>query len=206
MRTFEEAFNERRKLPPQIIVIAKVPPNNNYYPINDIYNENSNGKIEMEYEYCSWEDNTDFILDKESSILECQFGFEVNLNKETADDLEIFKKGIKNSSEYYENILCPGFKCYEVCSLKPKKCYEKYLPILWFIFLLIGYLNILDTFFYYKIDKIYIRIKKIISNTNSYRTCYKKNDENLENYKILNGKPKNESFYTIDSNNQPLLD
>ena len=207
MRTFEEAFNERRKLPPQIIVVAKVPPNdNNYYPINDIYNENSNGKIEMEYEYCSWEDNTDFILDKESAILECQFGFEVNLNKETADDLEIFKKGIKNASEYYENILCPGLKCYEVCSLKPKKFYEKYLPILWFIFLLIGYLNILDTFFYYKIDKIYIRIKKIISNTNSYRTCYKKNDENLESYKILNGKPKNESFYTIDSNNQPLLD
>ena len=70
---------------------------------------------------------------------------------------------------------------------------------------MIGYLNILDTFFYYKVDKIYIRIKKIISNTNSYRTCYKKNDENLESYKILNGKPKNESFYTIDSNDQPLL-
>ena len=71
MRTFEEAFNERRELPPQIIVVAKVPPNdNNYYPINDIYNENSNGKIEMEYEYCSWEDNTDFVLDKESAILE----------------------------------------------------------------------------------------------------------------------------------------
>ena len=121
MRTFEEAFNERRELPPQIIVVAKVPPNdNNYYPINDIYNENSNGKIEMEYEYCSWEDNTDFVLDKESAILECQFGFEVNLNKETADDLEIFKKGIKNASEYYENILCPGFKCYEVCSLNQK--------------------------------------------------------------------------------------
>ena len=79
------------------------------------------------------------------------------------------------------------------------------MPILWFISLISGYLNIIDIFINYKIEKIYIKIKKVISNTNLYRAGYKEYDENFENYKILDGKEKFPPFYTIELNKQPLL-
>ena len=206
MRCFEEAFNERRKLPPQIIIGAKTTPNDNYYTsgINDICNEISNERIEIEYEYCSWEDNTDFILNKESPVLECQFSLEVNLDKETENDLDKFKKDIKGTN-ISETVLCPGFKSYEVCVLKPQKLYEKFLPIIWFISYFTGYLSIFDKFIHYDVGKVDIRIKKLISNTNAYKAAYKKNDENLENYRTPGGQDETTSYYTIELKNQPLL-
>ena len=176
-RTFEEAINERRKLPP-LIIINKKTSYQNYYPSST--NDYPSGENEIEYEYCTWEDNTDFILDNECSILECQFDLEVNLDKETKDNLELFKKEIENKRtsinddiKYIETVNCPDFNDYETCFLKAQNFFEKILPILWFISFITGYLNIIDIFINYKFEKIYVKIKKAISNTNLYRAKYK---------------------------------
>ena len=182
----------------------------NYYPSNN--NDYPSGENEIEYEYCTWEDNTDFILDNECSILECQFDLEVNLDKETKDNLELFKKEIENKRtsinddiKYIETVNCPDFNDYETCFLKAPNFFEKILPILWFISFITGYLNIIDIFINYKFEKIYVKIKKVISNTNLYRAKYKEFDENYEKYKTLDGKEKYTPFYTIELNKRPLL-
>ena len=204
------AINERRKLFPQIIINTKTS-HQNYYPNN--INDYPSGENEREYEYCTWEDNTDFTLNYESPILECQFDLEVNLDKETKNDLESFKKGIENKGipisddiKYYENLYCPDFNNYETCYLKSPNFFERILPILWFIIFITGYLNIIDIFINYKVEKIFVKIKKVISNTNIYRANYKKYDENFESYKTLDGKGKCTPFHTIELNKQPLLD
>ena len=92
LRTFKEAFNERRKLPPQIIV-------------SDESRYNKTNENNHEYEYCSWEDNTNFELkvDYNVDIIECQFNFEIKIDDSTKEDLDSFKKSFENNEKPTNN-------------------------------------------------------------------------------------------------------
>ena len=185
--TFEKAFNERRKLPPQIILTNKEIFN------EDDNKENNNNKIE--YEYGSWEDGTDFNLNTNNHILICQFNFTIILDNDTRDDLANFKNNLGNKETtddnneqkdeiYYEHLLVPNFNENEICILNPANSKDKLFIFLWFLLLFLGYVDIYEIFINFKIEEINVRIIKKVSKKKKYRVNYKLNDEKYED--ILN--------------------
>ena len=180
LRIFEEAINERRRLPPKII-LSKNDTNS-----GDNTNNDQNWKQELEYEYCSWEDNTYFNLTKYSEILKCQL--EVKLNENTKIDIDNLKNDFKNKG--YDEVLISfqSFNKNEECFSEYGKCIYKFLIFLWFILFILGYLDIHEFFIFTEREKIYIKITKLVSNTMIFRAYYNKNDEKLESYKKFNKK------------------
>ena len=183
-RTFKEALNERKKSPPQIIVDKNY---NFYYGNKENY---------FEYEYCSWEDNTDFILNENNPVLECKFQFEILLDDETYEDLQTFKANLENEekstfSKYYTHFLVPNCTVYETCILEPANRKDKFFVFLWFIVLITGYLDILEPFIYFEVAKVDISISKLISNKKKYSCSYKLNNNNTDGYYTSN---KNEIY------------
>ena len=76
-----------------------------------------------------------------------------------------------------------------------------FLIFLWFILLILGYLDILDFFIFTEREKIYVKITKLVSNTEIFRAYYNKNDEKLE----FNKKEDHTSSYNIELKSQSLL-
>ena len=187
LRTFEEAIKDRRKLPPQILI--------EYTPIS--YQDEQMQKKTTEYEYCSWEDITDINLNEDRPIINCFFKLEVNINKESTDDFESFKKDFEDCNV---KKLCPGFEEHEKCfRISNNNKFNYFLLFFWFILFITGYIDILDIFIYYRDCYREVTISKIISNSNIYRALYKQMD-------VLNSEEKNESNKIIELNDyQPLL-
>ena len=80
-------------------------------------------------------------------------------------------------------MLCPGFREFErVLKKSGTNIVNRILLFFLFIFLITGYLDILEIFICFKDDSKTISISKIVSNTNVYRTCYNYNDEKLSSY------------------------
>ena len=130
-RTFEKAFNERRKLPPQIILTNK-----EIFDENDNKENNNNNNNKIEYEYGSWEDGTDFNLNTNNHILICHFNFTIILDNDTRDNLANFKNNLGNKETtddnneqkdeiYYEHLLVPNFNENEICILNPANSKDK---------------------------------------------------------------------------------
>ena len=216
-RSFKEAFNERRKIPPKITVT-----------------DNKNNI--QEYEYCSWEDNSYFNLRndyKNNPILECEFNYEIKIDDTTREDLETFKKsldgnemqtetptetptgtptgtpsddGFQLTKSYHENFFVPNFKNYETCLIKPTSAKDRFLVFLWFILLITGYMDILEPFICYEVEEIKVKITKYVSNTKKYRNSYKLNDPRYEDNKIPNKNDIYETCETKDTKGQPFLD
>lgn len=204
LRTFKEAFNERRKLPPQIIV-------------SDESRYNKTNENNHEYEYCSWEDNTNFELkvDYNADIIECQFNFEIKIDDSTKEDLDSFKKSFENNEKptnngehqnktYYEHFLAPELYNNETCFKQPVTSIERFFVFLWFILLFTGYVDILEIFICYTVEKVDINITKLVSNSKRYRALYKSNDGRFEDNKISMKTEMNETFETEGKNN-PFL-
>ena len=207
-RTFEKAFNERRKLPPQIIL------NNNKEAIYDDENKENNNNYE--YKYCSWEDCTDFILNKDNPILECHFNYSVHVDNETREDLENLKKNLEdkettngdnvlNNKIYYTHYLVPNFNENEICYLKPINSKDKFLVFLWFLLFFTGYLDIYEIFICYKTEEVNIRIVKKVSKKKKFRNSYKLNDPKFEDNIILNKKEINDKIENEDIKIEPIL-
>ena len=193
LRTYEEAINERRKLPPQIVISGT----------NKSKEDEKAENKTIEYEYCSWEDTTDFKLEKTSPYLKCEFILEVNFDKEALDDLEKLKEDLENNSVTNS---CSDFQPKETCFLvPPNKALTKFYIFLWFILYITGYVDILDYFIYFEEEKILVVVKKVVSNTNQYRASYKQIDEKLSIYKMNVEEDKNESYNNIELKDQPLL-
>ena len=204
-RTFEKAFNERRKLPPQIILTNKA-------KFDEDDNKENNNKIE--YEYGSWEDDTNFILNANNLVLSCHFSYTINLDNETRDDLANYKNDLVNKEAevsndnielkneiYYEHLLVPNFNDNEICILNPANSKDKFLIFLWFLLLLTGYLDIYELFIHYKVEEINVRIIKKVSKKKKYRANYKLNDKKYEDNNILEIEPIEKE----DIKNEPFL-
>ena len=185
-RSFNRALNERRILPPKIVLYK-----------NFENHENENG---FEYVYNSWEDNTHFILNKKSPILNCHFNFLIKLEPDTENDLEKYKRNYPNNEtptddgytqgneNNYVNYSVPNFKNDEICVLKEANSKDRFFIFLWIILFLIGYFDILEIFICCEIDKISVGIVKVVSHTNKYRACYKVNDVIFDEYSNIPNK------------------
>ena len=206
--TFEKAFNERRKLPPQIILTNKEIFN------EDDNKENNNNKIE--YEYGSWEDGTDFNLNTNNHILLCHFNYTIILDNDTRDDLANYKNDLGNKDTpndnneqeneiYYEHLLVPNFNDNEICILNPANSKDKLFIFLWFLLLFIGYVDIYEIFINFKIEEINVRIIKKVSKKKKYRVKYKLSDEKYEDNNILDRNELIESIEKEDIKNEPIL-
>ena len=204
-RTFAKAFNERRKLPPQIILTNK-----------EIVDEDDNNKIE--YEYGSWEDGTEFILNTNNIILLCHFNYTIILDNDTRDDLANFKNNLGNKETtddnneqkneiYYEHLLVPNFNENEICILNPANSKDKLFIFLWFLLLFLGYVDIYEIFINFKIEEINVRIIKKVSKKKKYRVNYKLNDVKYEDNNILDRKKELiiESTEKEDKKDEPIL-
>ena len=210
-RTFEKAFNERRKLPPQIILTNK-----EIFDENDNKENNNNNNNKIEYEYGSWEDGTDFNLNTNNHILICHFNFTIILDNDTRDNLANFKNNLGNKETtddnneqkdeiYYEHLLVPNFNENEICILNPANSKDKLFIFLWFLLLFIGYVDIYEIFINFKIEEINVRIIKKVSKKKKYRVNYKLNDEKYEDNNILDRKEIIESIEKEDIKNEPIL-
>ena len=91
LRTLEEAINERRKLPPKILLEGNPIPSKDEDENKDEIKQNKT----VEFEYCTWEDNTNINLNIEGPIINCDFVLKIKLDKESEEDLESFKKDLK---------------------------------------------------------------------------------------------------------------
>ena len=212
-RTFNEAFNERRKIPPQITVTD---------------NENNC----QEYEYCSWEDNSYYFLRndyKNNPILECKFNYEIKIDDTTREDLQSFKKSLEGNEiptetptgtpnetttdddsqptkKYHENFVVPNFKNYETCLIKPTTAKDRFFVFLWFILLITGYMDILEIFICYEVEEIKVNLTKYVSNTKKYRNSYKLNDPRYEDNNIPNKNEIYETCETKDTKGEAFID
>ena len=206
-RTFEKAFNERKKLPPQIILSNK--------EIIDNDNDNNN-IIKEEYKYSSWEDGTNFVLNKDNPILSCNFDYSINLDSETREDLTNYKNDLENKEisndnneqkmkKYYEHFLVPNFNVFEICTLEPTNIKDKLFLFIWFLSLLTGYLDIFELFLYHDKEVINVRVIKKVSKRKKYKVGYKLNDEKYEDNDIFDKNGKNESIENIDLKIEPIL-
>ena len=200
LRTIEEAINERRKLPPQLIIGGYAS------KTKDTIDEKEEKEFrQIEYEYCSWEDITDFTFDKKYPIIECKFELELTYDKEIEEDIESIKGELVDS---YQSNYCNNFKENETCFLEHyNPSLYKFFIFLWFIFYITGYLDIFEIFIYYETDKpITIKIKKIISSANNLRACHNQLDEKIPNLSTFN---KNEniahSYDTIELKSEKFL-
>ena len=193
-RNFKEAFDERRKLPPKIIVS-----NFEYY---NAINENNH-----EYEYCSWEDDTHFDLNVDYEnvhIIECKFNFEIKIDNKTKKDLESFKSSFKTPSSYI-HFIAPELDNYETCFIVPATSKDKFFIFLWFITFFTGYMDILEIFISYKVEEVEVKITKLVSSAKNCRASYKSNDDRFENNRISMKNEENETCEIEDSKNNLFL-
>jgi len=86
-RTIQKAFNERKKLPSQIIV-NKEPDN---YNISEEYHE---------YEYFSLQFHTNFNIYYANPILDCHFSYKIIIDDGTREDLERFKDSLEGYTTF----------------------------------------------------------------------------------------------------------
>ena len=212
-RTFEKAFNERKKLPPQIILSNKEIINDDN---ENKENNNINNIIKEEYKYCSWEDGTNFVLNKDNPILVCYFDYSINLDSETREDLNNYKNNLENkeisndnneqkNEKYYEHFLVPNFNDFEICTLNPLNSKDKLFLFIWLLTFLTGYLDIFELFLYHDNEVINVRVIKKVSKRKKYRVDYKLNDEKYEDNDILDKNGKNEAIDNIDLKVEPIL-
>ena len=185
-RSFNRVLNERRILPPKIVLYKNF--------------ENHENEKGFEYVYNSWEDNTHFILNKKSPILNCHFNFLIKLAPDTENDLEKYKRNYPNNEtptddgytqgneNNYVNYSVPNFKNDEICVLKEANSKDRFFIFLWIILFLIGYFDILEIFICCEIEKISVGIVKVVSHTNKYRACYKVNDVIFDEYSNIPNK------------------
>ena len=197
-RTFEKAFNERKKLPPQIILSNKEIINDDN---ENKENNNINNIIKEEYKYCSWEDGTNFVLNKDNPIIVCYFDYSINLDSETREDLNNYKNNLENkeisndnneqkNEKYYEHFLVPNFNDFEICTLNPLNS------------------DIFELFLYHDNEVINVRVLKKVSKRKKYRVGYKLNDEKYEDFlnnDISDKYGKNEAVDNIDLKVEPIL-
>ena len=137
----------------------------------------------------------------------CKFSFEINIDKETKEDLENYKNNLDNNNyetptddghhkikKYYKHFIVPSFINEEICILEPLTSKDIFLILLWFIVLITGYLDLLEIFVYYRVEIVDIKITKLVSNTNKYRVNYNLNDNQFdEEHNLPN---KNEIYQT----------
>lgn len=203
LRSLDEAIKERRKLPPQITIGGSPCTNSNETPGK---NENEKSEYQIiEYEYCTWEDNSETQYNIDSSIIECFFILDIKLDKGASKDIESHKKYF---NDCYVNMICPGFREHEICfRRKGTNVLYMFLLFFWFILLITGYLDIFEIFICYKDDYKNITITKNVSNAIVYGACYNHNDEKLYSCKSCDEEEKINAGETKELENyNSLLD
>ena len=126
-------------------------------------------------------------------------------------DLETYKTNLENNkkstlSTYYTHFLVPNSTENETCLLEPANRKDKFFIFLWFIVLITGYLDILEPFISFEIEKIDICISKFVSNKKKYSCSYKLDNNNTKDYYTPNNDETYESKELSENEDQKKVE
>ena len=146
---------------------------------------------EYEYKYNSWQDETNFILNKKYMILDVQFKYEIKFDSGASEEIEKMKsqslkeaKSHDTDTELKEIFTVPNFQENVMC-VPEKNCRKDFLYLILGIIMTFSGYSVFVHFFA-RYGKIEVNIIKIVSNINKYKNAYMAQGQNVNSYDSFN--------------------
>ena len=146
---------------------------------------------EYEYKYNSWQDETNFILNKKYIILYVQFKYVIKFDSGASEEIEKMKSQSLKEAESHDTetdlkeiFTVPNFKENVMC-VPDKNCWKDFLYLILGIIMTFSGYSVFVHFFA-RYGKIEVNIIKIVSNTNKYKNAYMAEGPNVNIYDSFN--------------------